>query len=849
MVALGLIALYGALLCALLTIVVGVIAGRGGNVALGKITERALMAMAYCVFLAVAVLQYELITLNFTLSYVAEHTSSTLNVFYRVGSMWAGQGGSLMLWALVLSLGSLWTLHRDRVAQLEMSPYTWTIFATVAGMFVAFIAFLSSPFEKAPPGTTEGMGLNPLLQNPLQLIHPIALYGGYVLYTIPFAVIMGQLLAGKVEGPWTSFARTWNILSWTLLTIGIILGARWAYAELGWGGYWGWDPVENASLIPWLAGTAALHTGLTYREPRRLRLTSVAILVSTFNLCLFGTFLTRSGVIQSVHAFATSNLGAYLGVSVAGIALASAAILVWRMPEMQFEDPNARGQGWLSQKILTVLMLSMTIAVLWGTIFPLFARAFKGQEIAVTPGFFKVVVTPLAVLVLVLFAISPLLPGQSLRNRKSEIMLRSISFIGVFIGVFGITKFQHPNVALVFAIVSLALFSILSKAIPRVSEALKDEKSPLLSAAQASSPFIAHIGLIVMLTAITLNVSYQSHGQEKLTLNQTKQIGTQLIRLDAVQSEAFADRKSYTATVSLMKTDAIADATIVAKLDQYNNAEQLQAEVGIHTSLTRDIYVVVDEIDAKPGQEYALLSVYDNPAVIWLWIGGILIALGGALYALQSVLRSRTTNHPRTKTVSLNSRQRTQLGIGVVLILISLAYVAGRATSPQRPGADASMGKPNAAPSPSQTALDRIKVASLEKRIAQDPKDSVSIRELGNAYFTSGDFASSLKYFRMVTQVTPSDDSAWIAVGAAAFNLADDTTAKTAWEQAAKINPKNSEAHYNLGFWYLAQKPADEVAAKKEWARVVEIDPNSVFATNVAQHLSSLATASPQPTK
>ena len=916
MITLGSFVLYGAFLSAFLTMAAGVGAARSGNPALVRTTERSLLAMAGFVVAAVLVLQHALVTLDFTFEYVSEYTSSTLPFMYRVGSMWAGQGGSLLLWALVVSLGASWTLYRNRKASLDMSPYTWAVFGGIAAMFITMTTFVASPFTRAPEGTADGNGLNPLLQDPLQIIHPLALYGGYVLYTIPFAVVMGQLIAGKIEGPWVTYARTWNILSWLMLTIGIVLGARWAYAELGWGGYWAWDPVENASLIPWLAGTAVLHTGLNYGGTRALRTSSVAILAGAFNLCLFGTYLTRSGVIQSVHAFGASSLGSYLGISVALIALASATIIVWRMPQMKREDPFARGHGWLSKLILTGLLLAMTVAVLWGTIFPLFARAFAGKEIAVTPGFFRVVVAPMGVLILVQFALSPFLPGQEVAERSREIKLRSGIFGVVLLGMLGLSRLHHPGVALVTAFAVLAVVTVVQKAIPKVSEGLRNEKTPILSAAKESSPYIGHIGVIIMLAAITLNVAYQTHGQEKLKLNSTATIASQKIRLDGVQANQYPDRMSFTATVSVLNGSGAQGPVIVSKLEQFNNAEQLQAQVGIHVTLMRDIYVVVDEVDATPGAEYAVLTVYDNPGVLWLWIGGFLLALGGILYATSSMMRAREQTGSTVKLVkevsssddglaallaaaiaatesgkahdvddsvrklidtarkitgddasdrdvveflklaqskagksgtTRSPQQLAVIGISAAVVVGILAYLLGNMRASSLPGIDSSQVVTTSSASATAAAVDKAKVGELMAKLAADPKDSTVLWDLGNTYFTGGDFVGALKFYQMLVKVTPKDDAAWIAVGAAAFNTADDKTAKSAWEKASKLNPKNAEAHYNLGFWYLAQNPADEASAKKEWQKVIDIDPKSDMATNVKQHLDSLATKSPTP--
>ncbi len=630
----GTLFMYAALLFIVVTVAVSIAAARKSDDGLARIAEYATYGTAITLSAAVGVLQLALMTLDFSLMYVAEYTSTTLSVPYRIGSMWAGQGGSLLLWAWMVSLCAAWITYANRAKGWQMSPYTMMVFAVVAGLFAVLTTFFSSPFVAATEVMTEGFGLNPLLQDPLQIIHPLALYAGYVLYTVPFAIVVGALLAGDVSGPWVKIATRWNVLAWIALTAGIVLGARWAYAELGWGGYWAWDPVENASLLPWLTGTMALHTGLTLRGSPRLRLASVIIVMVTFSLCLFGTFLTRSGVVSSVHAFGESNMGSTLGAAIAAIVIACGALVVWRLPQLRVVDPDRRSHGWLGQLILLILLTAITVAVLWGTLFPLFNRVINGEEIAVTPGFFRVVVTPMGIAILGLFAISPLLPGQAVVNRGREIGIRVAVFLVVFGGIMLVTHGANFGVALVLALSALSLMTVVRKAKPRLIDAWQNDAAPLWGAVRASGPYVGHVGLVIMLAAITLNVAFQLNGQGKVALGETATIGGTVVRLEKVEVNGFADRDSFMATVTILGADGSPVGIVRPKLEQFSNAEQLHAEVGILATPATDIYVVVDEADATPGAEFALLTVYDNPAVVWIWIGGTLLTLGGVLFAI-----------------------------------------------------------------------------------------------------------------------------------------------------------------------------------------------------------------------
>ena len=393
-----------AALWAVIASVIGAIRQREDFV---RSAEGAVYAMTLAVCVAAGSLLTLLVTGDFSVAYVADYTSKSLAVPYRIAAMWAGQGGSLLLWAWFSAILATVITVQNRRKGWGIAPYAVTTFAVVSGLFVGLVMFVESPFTLLPAPVADGQGLNPLLQDPLQIIHPLALYAGYILYTVPFALTISALAAGPSKGPWIKVATRWNAYSWIALTAGIVLGARWAYAELGWGGYWGWDPVENASLLPWLTGTALLHTTLTHWKTGRLRVLGFVMVITTFILCLFGTFLTRSGVISSVHAFGESGLGPIMGGAIFLILLASGGLLVWRLPMLRAPKADALGHGWFGQRALAVLMIALTVAVLWGTMYPLFLRVLRNQEISVTPEFFRAVCTPLGVAVLAIFARLP----------------------------------------------------------------------------------------------------------------------------------------------------------------------------------------------------------------------------------------------------------------------------------------------------------------------------------------------------------------------------------------------------------------------------------------------------------
>ena len=640
----GNIALYGALLSVLATIGVGVAAARSGSASLARLTERTTYAIAAFVSLAVLALQVALITLDFSLKYVGEYTSTTLSVLYRIGSMWAGQGGSLLLWGFIIGVTGAWTVRTNARKGLGLSPWVHVVSAVFAGLFIVMVTFFQNPFAAQTEAIAEGMGLNPLLQDPLQVIHPLFLYGGYVLYTVPFAVVIGEIIAGKVSGPWIDYARVWAIISWISLSIGMVLGARWAYAELGWGGYWAWDPVENASLIPWLSGTALLHTGLAHRGNRdRIRMTSVILLATTFNLNLFGTFLTRSGVIQSVHAFGESNLGPVLGGAIVVSVLGCGAVLVWRLPQIKYLDEKRHNWGWAGQLVLVILLVAMTVATLWGTLYPLFARAFLNQEVAVSPGFFKAVVTPMGVGLLVLLAVSPFLPAQRAKNVAREAVVRALLFAAVAGGLFllGAT----PIVCGVLGLAVLSVKTIIWKAQPKIGAAMRADTDRGRAVVHAASPYLGHMGLVIMLAAIAINVTGEVKEQVKLDVGKSAVVAGQNIKLSDARLTNFADRQELAAVVSLLDDAGSVTGHVEVSVAAFNNSDQPHTQVGIKSGILRDVYIVIDgwPDDISNGIAWLRLSVYDNPAVNWVWFGGFLLGIAGILYAMPVSRRRRTT--------------------------------------------------------------------------------------------------------------------------------------------------------------------------------------------------------------
>src|SRR5215213_2956372 len=374
--------------------------------------RRAVYALAGVTTIAFAVLIAAFIRSDFSFGVVVDHSSTTTPLFYRATAAWSSQEGSLLLWVFLLAAWSsliLWVLARKGKLR-EVAPYATAVLCGLAGFFLFCTIFLANPFTTLANAPLEGAGLNPLLRHPSMMVHPPALYSGYTLFTVPFAFAVGALIAGRLDASWITSTRRFALAAWFFLGVGILLGARWSYSELGWGGYWAWDPVENASLMPWLCGTAFLHSAMIQEKRGMLKVWNVSLVLATGVLAVLGTFLVRSGVLDSIHAFGASTLGAPFLVLVGLMLVASVALVVTRRDglrsERRLDSVLSREAAFLLQNLVLV---GLAFAVFWGTFFPLISEALTGTRHALGPPWFDRYTVPLALVLVLLTGVGPLI--------------------------------------------------------------------------------------------------------------------------------------------------------------------------------------------------------------------------------------------------------------------------------------------------------------------------------------------------------------------------------------------------------------------------------------------------------
>src|SRR3954454_25202326 len=400
---------------AFLTLVAAVVAaliGRKGDERWVLISRRAVYGACALLTLCVVLIELAFARDDFSFKIVAEHSSLETPTFYKMAAMWSSQEGSLLLWAWVLSIASSLALYATRSKLREIVPYATAVMAGVASFFTGLMLFAGgvNPFAKLSPAPADGIGLNPLLQHPSMMIHPPMLYSGYVAFTIPFAFAIGALVTRRVDASWIRSTRRFALIAWTFLGFGLLLGARWSYTELGWGGYWAWDPVENAALMPWLIGTAFLHSVMVQEKRGMLKVWHACLIVATFSLALLGTFLFRSAMLQSILAFRDSTVGPYILGLIAVVLVGSTALIVSRLDDLRSEkriDSLASRESVFL--VNNLLLVGMTAVIFWGTFFPLISELFTGAKSSLAAPWFDRYTTPLAILLVLFTGIGPLL--------------------------------------------------------------------------------------------------------------------------------------------------------------------------------------------------------------------------------------------------------------------------------------------------------------------------------------------------------------------------------------------------------------------------------------------------------
>ena len=572
-----------------------------------------------------AVLAHGALTDDFSIKYIAGHSNSLLPTQYKFASVWGGHEGSLLLWMLMLSGWTLAVAIFSRTLPLAMVARVIGILGLVSTGFLMFILITSSPFERLLPAPLDGKDLNPLLQDPGLVIHPPMLYMGYVGFSVAFAFAVSALLSGRMDAAWARWSRPWTIVAWIFMTAGIALGSWWAYYELGWGGWWFWDPVENASLMPWLFGTALIHALMVTDKRGGFKAWSVLLAIGAFSLSLLGTFLVRSGVLTSVHAFASDpKRGVFILIFLAVVVGVSLTLFAWRAPQATLGGK----MGLVSRESMlitnSVLLVVATGAVLLGTIYPLIVDALNLGKLSVGAPYFNAVFVPLMVPVVFL-----MVPGGIAHWREArwaqlghDLRLPALAAVVAGIAIWTLTERGTWLTGMGMALATWVVVGLLMQIFIRM-------KKPGRIPPSFWGMHLAHLGIAVITVGITMVKSYEVERDVRMGLNDTVTIENYSFELTGVSDVDGPNYKALRGDVKVTKDGKYLEMLYPEKRKYFSSAMPM-TEAGIDSGLFRDLYVSLGEPIEGERLQWSV-RVFYKPFVSWLWYGAILMVLGGLL--------------------------------------------------------------------------------------------------------------------------------------------------------------------------------------------------------------------------
>ena len=667
MTVLGEFALWIALPVAIWGMFLGFFGGKTQRGDLVLSAERSIYAVSFLLLLASIGVIAAFMGDKFQYWYVASYSNRDLETFYKFAGLWAGQRGSLLFWALLLSGFATISVFQNRNKNREFMPYVVGVLQGIFTFFLVVLLFAKvNPFEKLAFLPADGQGLNPQLQNYWMTIHPPTLYLGFTSFTIPFAFAIAALLNGRLDTRWIVLTRKWILLSWFFLSVGIILGMRWAYEELGWGGYWFWDPVENASLLPWLTATAFLHSIQIQENRGMLKVWNMSLVSLTFLLTIFATFLTRSGLIESVHAFAEQLRIAYIFLAFLGTVTAGVVVLIlYRLPKLQSEN---RIESFVSRESAflfnNLILLGAAFAVLWGTIFPLVAEGVTGHKISVGPPFFNKVNLPIALVLMALTGIGPVIAWRraSKRNLKKNFLIPVVGSFLISAALFaagvrhGLSLTTWGIGAFVLIIVALEFWKG-----TRARARIERESLPIAFVHLVSrnrrrwGGYIVHVGIVLVFSGIA-GASYNQDVRKHLMPGDTMDVQspwghTYHLTYEGLSTSIGRGQRNLDwqaiATVSVRRGDKVLPVMTTEKR-KYTTADNVMTEVGIRSSPQEDLYLILSAVDDMNGAlsnnanaQGIDLQVLVKPLLSWIWWGGLVLVLGSVIALWPSAERRR----------------------------------------------------------------------------------------------------------------------------------------------------------------------------------------------------------------
>jgi cytochrome c-type biogenesis protein CcmF len=629
--------------------------------------ERAVYSIWLLLTLASGLLVYSLITGDYRMAYVVGHSNKAMPAVYKFTAWWGGQEGSLLLWSWLLSTYSAIATYTNRRKFREMMPLVTAIMNTVLAFFVGMITIVASPFQVMKLGTGvisvgDGNGLSPLLQWWTMAIHPPFLYLGYVGFTVPFAFAMASLITRQPGEGWIHTTRRWAIVTWLFQSTGVLLGMGWAYTVLGWGGYWGWDPVENASLMPWITATAFLHSVMMQEKKGMMKVWNMVLVSATFLLSILGTTLTRTGLVSSVHAFAQSPVKPYfttfLSTATVLVTFAIVLNLKYLKSEVKLESVVSRESSFLFNNLI---LLASCFAVLWGTLFPVIMEAITGEKETIDAPYYNRVNVPIALLLILLTGVGPLIAWRrsSLSSLKKSFLAPSL-FGLVVMGALLAAGITHVAALISFGLCAFVLATIMIEFWKGSRAIQAKEQIPLVRSAfeltwrntRRYGGYIVHMGIVFMFIGFT-GSAFNQHETRQLGLKQTLHFGGYDLKLLNVN-----DGETDNYQFSHASIDVGANGRLLGQLEPeirlYKSSQEQASMIGIRRRLNEDLYINFSGI--SPDNTKAIFQIYIFPLVSWIWIGYWVLLTGSLICLIPSKVRLQ---YARTEVVGIASAAQT----------------------------------------------------------------------------------------------------------------------------------------------------------------------------------------------
>ena len=608
-----------------------------------QVAERAILATSYCIFLAFFCLLNELLISNFNLQYVAQYTSYETPVFYKITALWAGQAGSLLFWSFITAFFAVTYIFTTLEKLKTLKFHSYLILSFIFSFFILLSNFIANPFEPVSSDiiVQNGNGLNPLLQNFFMAIHPPILYVGFTGSAIIFIMALAASISKDISFEWVQSIRRWSLFVWTFLSAGIILGGYWAYNELGWGGYWAWDPVENSSLMPWLTLTAFIHSSMIQEKRGMLKKWNFLLATSTYILVILGTFITRSGVISSVHSFTAENLGPMFFAFLAILILYTVFWFFKRKSYLDTPDKidsfTSREGGFLYNNLILILMC---FTIMWGTLFPILSEAWDGNKIYVGASYFNQLNIPIGLVLLFLMGIGPLLSwnytSKSILLNRFKLPL-SISFLsGIGYMIFSSSFQIYVFVAIMG--VSFTLSSILGefyksyKKQKKTSNFIHSLGKMFLSNRHKNGGYIVHIGIVLLFIGF-IGRAFEVEKEFSLSPGEQIYFSNYVFKLNSIKSEARDNHYAFLSEIDVVDSSTnqlLVNLKPEKRIYFYWNSDpekrQPHSELDIYSTIQKDIYSIFSGYDAQKNIGYFKIMI--NPLVNWVWIGGVLMVIG-----------------------------------------------------------------------------------------------------------------------------------------------------------------------------------------------------------------------------